>query len=60
MINHHIFDGCGLTIERSDGQRILWDDFWTHNYDDYLFYWVRCEEKPDHILKQENTIGRVI
>jgi hypothetical protein len=57
--NLNVLNGLGLTITRSDGQSMLWDDFWQHNYDEFLYYWVRCEEKPQ-ILPEQNTHGRVI
>ena len=57
--NLHVLAGLGLKIVRSDGQEMLLDDFLTHNYDEYLYYWCRCEQKPQ-ILKEQDTHGRVL
>ena len=57
--NLNVLNGLGLKIVRSDGQSMLWDDFWQHNYDEYLYYWVRCETKPE-IFKVPDTHGRVL
>ena len=57
--NLSILNGLGLTITRSDGQSMSWDDFWKDNYDEYLYYWCRNETKPE-IFKVPDTHGRVI
>jgi hypothetical protein len=57
--NPRVLDGLGLKVVRSDGQALDWDDFWQHNYDEFLYYWCRCAEKPQ-ILPEINTHGRVI
>jgi hypothetical protein len=57
--NPRVLDGLGLKVVRSDGQALDWEIFWETNFDEHIYYWARCEVKPQ-ILKEQDTHGRVI
>lgn len=60
MHNPKVLEGLGLRITRPDGASLSWEEFWETNFDEHIFYWVRAETKPNHILKQPDTAGRII